>query len=148
MTEVMATRSKDGVGATRPGSTRFERGKTDWDPIRELHQGQRRVPHQQAGHMTAPDQPLCFRISLAKPGPSTHEPYYNKPTQKGLFAHFRTIAQSTGLPIILYDVPSRTACGLADETVVRLAETPQFIGLKGRHRRCYPAGTAEVACRA
>ena len=57
-------------------------------------------------------------------------PYYNKPTQSGLYAHFHAIAQSTGLPIILYDVPSRTACGLADETVARLAEMPQFIGLK------------------
>jgi 4-hydroxy-tetrahydrodipicolinate synthase len=57
-------------------------------------------------------------------------PYYNRPTQIGLYEHFRAIAQSTGLPIILYDVPSRTACGLADETIVRLAEMPQFIGLK------------------
>jgi 4-hydroxy-tetrahydrodipicolinate synthase len=57
-------------------------------------------------------------------------PYYNRPTQMGLREHFRAIAQSTGLPIILYDVPSRTACGLADETVARLAEMPQFIGLK------------------
>jgi 4-hydroxy-tetrahydrodipicolinate synthase len=57
-------------------------------------------------------------------------PYYNKPTQQGLCAHFRAIAQSTGLPIILYDVPSRTVCGLADATVGRLAELPQFIGLK------------------
>jgi 4-hydroxy-tetrahydrodipicolinate synthase len=57
-------------------------------------------------------------------------PYYNKPTQSGLYAHFRAIAQSTGLPIILYDVPSRTACGLADETVARLAELSSIIGLK------------------
>jgi len=57
-------------------------------------------------------------------------PYYNKPTQAGLYAHFRAIAQSTGLPIILYDVPSRTVCGLADGTVARLAEFPQVIGLK------------------
>ena len=57
-------------------------------------------------------------------------PYYNKPTQTGLYAHFRTIAESTSLPIILYDVPSRTVCGLADETVARLAEMPQVIGLK------------------
>jgi 4-hydroxy-tetrahydrodipicolinate synthase len=57
-------------------------------------------------------------------------PYYNKPTQAGMCAHFRSIAQSTGLPIILYDVPSRTACGLADETIVRLRELPQIIGLK------------------
>jgi 4-hydroxy-tetrahydrodipicolinate synthase len=57
-------------------------------------------------------------------------PYYNKPTQAGLHAHFSAIAQSTGLPLILYDVPSRTVCGLADETVARLAEMPQIIGLK------------------
>jgi 4-hydroxy-tetrahydrodipicolinate synthase len=57
-------------------------------------------------------------------------PYYNKPTQTGMYAHFRSIAQSSGLPIILYDVPSRTACGLADETIARLRELPQIIGLK------------------
>jgi len=57
-------------------------------------------------------------------------PYYNKPGQNGLYDHFRAIAQSTGLPVILYDVPSRTATGLADETIARLAELPQIIGLK------------------
>jgi 4-hydroxy-tetrahydrodipicolinate synthase len=57
-------------------------------------------------------------------------PYYNKPTQAGMCAHFRSIAQSAGVPIILHDVPSRTACGLADETIVRLRELPQIIGLK------------------
>jgi len=57
-------------------------------------------------------------------------PYYNKPTQTGLYEHFRAIAQSSGLPIILYDVPSRTVCGLADETIARLAEMPRIIGLK------------------
>ena len=57
-------------------------------------------------------------------------PYYNKPTQTGMFAHFRAIAESTGLPIILHDVPARTVCGLADDTIARLAELPQFIGLK------------------
>jgi 4-hydroxy-tetrahydrodipicolinate synthase len=57
-------------------------------------------------------------------------PYYNKPGQLGLYAHFRAIAESIGLPVVLYDVPSRTACGLAEETIMRLAENPQFIGLK------------------
>jgi 4-hydroxy-tetrahydrodipicolinate synthase len=57
-------------------------------------------------------------------------PYYNKPTQAGLYAHFRAIAEATPLPIILYDVPSRSACGLSDDTIVRLAELPQIIGLK------------------
>jgi 4-hydroxy-tetrahydrodipicolinate synthase len=57
-------------------------------------------------------------------------PYYNKPMQAGIYAHFRAIADATGLPIILHDVPSRTVCGLEDATVARLAEDPKFIGLK------------------
>ena len=58
-------------------------------------------------------------------------PYYNKPTQAGLYAHFCAIAQATSLPLILYDVPSRTVCRLEDETIVRLvAEMPQIIGVK------------------
>jgi 4-hydroxy-tetrahydrodipicolinate synthase len=56
-------------------------------------------------------------------------PYYNKPTQAGLYGHFRAIADSTGLPIILHDVPSRTVSGVADATVARLAEHPRVIGL-------------------
>ena len=57
-------------------------------------------------------------------------PYYNKPTQGGMYAHFSAIAEATGLPIFLYDVPARTVCGLADETIARLAEQPKFVGLK------------------
>jgi 4-hydroxy-tetrahydrodipicolinate synthase len=58
-------------------------------------------------------------------------PYYNKPTQAGLSAHFCAVAQATSLPIILYDIPSRTVCRLEDETIARLvAEMPQIIGLK------------------
>ncbi len=57
-------------------------------------------------------------------------PYYNRPTQAGLYLNFRAVAESTGLPVILYDVPSRTACSLADDTVARLAEMPRIIGLK------------------
>lgn len=63
-------------------------------------------------------------------------PYYNKPTQDGLYAHFREIAAATGLPLILYDVPSRTGRGLADETVARLAELPQIVGLKDATGEC------------
>ncbi len=56
-------------------------------------------------------------------------PYYNKPTQAGMLAHFQHIAEATALPIILHDVPSRCACGLADDTVVRLAENRRIVGL-------------------
>jgi 4-hydroxy-tetrahydrodipicolinate synthase len=57
-------------------------------------------------------------------------PYYNRPMQAGIHAHFHAISDSTGLPIILHDIPSRTNRGLADDTLARLAESRQFIGLR------------------
>jgi 4-hydroxy-tetrahydrodipicolinate synthase len=57
-------------------------------------------------------------------------PAYNKPMQEGMLAHFRAIAGSTGLPVILHDVPSRTLRPLADETLLRLVEQRQFVGLR------------------
>jgi 4-hydroxy-tetrahydrodipicolinate synthase len=57
-------------------------------------------------------------------------PYYNKPSQEGLFRHFEAIARSTKLPCILYNVPSRTACHMTAETVIRLAQIPNIVGLK------------------
>lgn len=56
-------------------------------------------------------------------------PAYNKPMQEGMLAHFRAIAGAIGLPVILHDVPSRTLRPLADETLLRLAESRQFVGL-------------------
>jgi 4-hydroxy-tetrahydrodipicolinate synthase len=56
-------------------------------------------------------------------------PYYNKPMQAGIQAHFRAIADSTTLPVIVHDIPSRTIRELSDETLARLAESRQFIGL-------------------
>jgi 4-hydroxy-tetrahydrodipicolinate synthase len=55
-------------------------------------------------------------------------PYYNRPMQAGIHAHFRAIADSIGLPLILHDIPSRTNRELADDTLARLAESKQFIG--------------------
>jgi 4-hydroxy-tetrahydrodipicolinate synthase len=57
-------------------------------------------------------------------------PYYNKPSQEGLYRHFRSIAEAVEVPVILYDVPSRTGCGLSIETIARLAELPRIVGLK------------------
>lgn len=57
-------------------------------------------------------------------------PYYNKPTQEGLFQHFKAIADSTSLPIILYNVPPRTNVNILPDTIVRLAEIPNIIGVK------------------
>src|SRR3981081_3849511 len=57
-------------------------------------------------------------------------PYYNKPMQAGLRAHFQAITATTTLPITLHDTPSRTVRELADDTLARLAESRQFIGLR------------------
>ena len=57
-------------------------------------------------------------------------PYYNRPSQEGLFRHFEAIAKATKLPIILYNVPTRTACDLLTDTVVRLADFDNIIGIK------------------
>ena len=57
-------------------------------------------------------------------------PYYNKPTQEGLYQHFKTIAESTNLPCILYNVPSRTITNLTAETTIKLSRIPNIIGVK------------------
>ncbi len=57
-------------------------------------------------------------------------PYYNKPTQEGLYRHFRAIAEAVDLPLVLYNVPGRTVADLGNETVLRLAEVPGVVGLK------------------
>jgi 4-hydroxy-tetrahydrodipicolinate synthase len=57
-------------------------------------------------------------------------PYYNKPMQAGIAAHFRAIANSTALPIILHDIPARTIRELSDDTLAKLAQSRQFIGLR------------------
>lgn len=57
-------------------------------------------------------------------------PYYNKPTQEGMFQHFKAIAQSTDLPIILYNVPGRTVADMTNDTVLRLAEIANIVALK------------------
>src|SRR5262245_6845444 len=57
-------------------------------------------------------------------------PYYNKPTQEGMYRHFRKIAETVDLPMILYNVPTRTVADMQNETVLRLAQVPGIIGIK------------------
>ncbi len=57
-------------------------------------------------------------------------PYYNKPTQEGLFQHFKAIVEACDLPMILYNVPGRTVADISNETVFRLAELPHIVGIK------------------
>jgi 4-hydroxy-tetrahydrodipicolinate synthase len=57
-------------------------------------------------------------------------PYYNKPTQEGLYRHFRAIAEAVDLPLVVYNVPGRTVADLATETTLRLAQVPGIVGIK------------------
>jgi 4-hydroxy-tetrahydrodipicolinate synthase len=57
-------------------------------------------------------------------------PYYNKPTQDGLFRHFKAVVDAVALPMIVYNVPGRTGCDLLPETVARLCELPLMVGVK------------------
>jgi len=57
-------------------------------------------------------------------------PYYNKPTQEGLYQHFKAVAESADIPVILYNVPSRTIADMQNETILRLAELKNVVGIK------------------
>ena len=57
-------------------------------------------------------------------------PYYNKPTQEGLYQHFKSVAEAVDIPVILYNVPGRTVADLQNETTLRLAQIPNIVGIK------------------
>ena len=71
----------------------------------------------------------CAKDAGAQAGLSV-VPYYNKPTQEGLYQHYRKIAESVDLPLSLYNVPGRTVADLSNDTTLRLAEVPGIVGMK------------------
>jgi 4-hydroxy-tetrahydrodipicolinate synthase len=79
-------------------------------------------------------------------------PYYNKPTQEGLYRHFRTIAEAVELPLVLYNVPGRTVADMHNDTVVRLSTVPNIVGVKdatgdiGRAQDLFARVAPDFAC--
>jgi 4-hydroxy-tetrahydrodipicolinate synthase len=71
----------------------------------------------------------CAKRAGAQAGLSV-VPYYNKPTQEGLYRHYRKIAETVDLPLILYNVPGRTVADLTNDTALRLADVPGIVGIK------------------
>jgi 4-hydroxy-tetrahydrodipicolinate synthase len=71
----------------------------------------------------------CAKQAGASAGLSV-VPYYNKPTQEGLYRHFKAVAEAVDLPLILYNVPGRTVCDMSNDTVLRLAQVPGIAGIK------------------
>ncbi len=71
----------------------------------------------------------CAKAAGAQAGLSV-VPYYNRPTQEGLYQHYKKIAEAVDLPLILYNVPGRTVADLSNDTTLRLAEVPGVIGIK------------------
>ncbi len=73
-------------------------------------------------------------------------PYYNKPTQEGFYQHFKTIAEEVDLPIVLYNIPGRCGAGLTVDTVVRLAEVENIVGIKEASGSLDMASEISVRC--
>ena len=93
----------------------------------------RRVPVIAGAGSNSTDEAISlarFAEDVGADGVLTVVPYYNKPTQEGLYQHFRAIAERVELPLILYNVPGRTGCDLGNDIVVRLAELPNIAGIK------------------
>ncbi|MBF0142972.1 MAG: 4-hydroxy-tetrahydrodipicolinate synthase [Magnetococcales bacterium] len=73
-------------------------------------------------------------------------PYYNKPTQEGLYRHYRAVAEAVDIPIVLYNVPGRTAVDMKPETVARLAEIPNIVAIKEATGDMQRASQIRVLC--
>jgi 4-hydroxy-tetrahydrodipicolinate synthase len=83
------------------------------------------------GNDTAKVMSLIAELKkLGADGILSVSPYYNKPTQEGIYQHFRALAESTDLPIIVYNVPGRTGSNILPETILRLAQIPNIAGVK------------------
>ena len=98
-----------------------------------VEQAAGRIPVIAGTGANSTDEAIELARFAKKVGAAAHlsvVPYYNKPTQEGLYRHFKAIAEAVDLPLILYNVPGRTGCDLSNDTALRLAQLPRIVGIK------------------
>ena len=100
------------------------------DTVLEVNNGQLPVVYGVGGNNTFALEPLLKNVPSGVDGILSVSPYYNKPIQKGIVAHFKQVASFTDLPIILYNVPGRTGSNMSIETTLELAELPNVVAVK------------------
>jgi 4-hydroxy-tetrahydrodipicolinate synthase len=100
------------------------------DTVLEVNNGQLPVVYGVGGNNTFALEPLLKKVPSGVDGILSVSPYYNKPIQKGIVAHFKQVASFTDLPIILYNVPGRTGSNMSIETTLELAELPNVVAVK------------------
>ncbi len=100
------------------------------DTVLEVNNGKLRVVFGAGGNDTLKVAETISQIPQGVNGILSVSPYYNKPTQEGIFQHYKLLSESTDLPIILYNVPGRTGSNVLAETTLRLAEIPSIVAMK------------------
>lgn len=100
------------------------------DAVLEENNGKLRVVFGAGGNDTLKVAEMIAKIPTGVDGILSVSPYYNKPTQEGIFQHYKFLAESTDLPIILYNVPGRTGSNVLPETTLRLAEISNIVAMK------------------
>jgi 4-hydroxy-tetrahydrodipicolinate synthase len=100
------------------------------DTVLEENNGQLPIVFGAGGNDTVKVAETISKIPAGVDGILSVSPYYNKPTQEGIFQHYKQLAESTDLPIILYNVPGRTGSNVLAETTLRLAEISNIVAMK------------------
>ena len=98
-----------------------------------IEQARRRVPVIAGTGSNSTAEAIRLTVAAAEMGADGAlllSPYYNKPTQDGIYRHYKTIAASVDIPILLYNIPGRTASNITPETIARLAEIKNIVGIK------------------
>lgn len=144
-------RGSDGLvvaGTTGESPTLSDREKVDlWRATVQAAEGKGQIIAGSGTYDTAHSVHLTEEAEKAGcDGVLVVSPYYNKPPQEGLYRHFTTVAGATGLPVILYNIPGRTSVRIAHETLLRLAEVDNIIGVKDATGDL--AGTTELIAEA